>query len=380
MRRIYLDHSATTPVDKRVVEAMLPYLTADFGNPSSLHGFGRAAKVALENARVKVAEVLHSKYNEIVFTAGGSEADNLAIFGAAYSPHARGRHFVTNRAEHHAVFHAFDVLEKSGFEVTYVPCDNYGMVHPEDIKKAIKPDTVLVSVMHVNNEVGTINPIHEIGAAVKETGAWFHVDAVQAFGKIPIDVNDMNIDLLSMSAHKLYGPKGVGGLFVRNGIKLRGQIVGGSQERGQRAGTENVAGIVGFGKAAELCTDEMPAEINRLQMLQNRLWSLIKQNIPDTELNGHPEKRLPGHLNVSFDGLLGDEILMMLDLKGIAVSTGSACTSGAVTVSHVLKAMQLDEKRAQSAIRITFGRSSSEADIPYIAEILKETVNKMKSA
>lgn len=380
MRRIYLDHSATTPVDKRVVEAMLPYLTADFGNPSSLHGFGRAAKVALENARVKVAEVLHSKYNEIVFTASGSEADNLAIFGAAYSPHARGKHFVTNRAEHHAVFHAFDVLEKSGFEVTYVPCDNYGMVHPEDIKKAIQPDTVLVSVMHVNNEVGTINPIHEIGAAVKETGAWFHVDAVQAFGKIPIDVNDMNIDMLSMSAHKLYGPKGVGGLFVRNGIKLRGQIVGGSQERGQRAGTENVAGIVGFGKAAELCTDEMPAEINRLQMLQNRLWSLIKQNIPDTELNGHPEKRLPGHLNVSFDGLLGDEILMMLDLKGIAVSTGSACTSGAVTVSHVLKAMQLDEKRAQSAIRITFGRSSSEADIPYIAEILKETVNKMKSA
>ncbi len=380
MRRIYLDHSATTPVDKRVVGAMLPYLTADFGNPSSLHGFGRAAKVALENARVKVAEVLHSKYNEIVFTAGGSEADNLAIFGAAYSPHARGKHFVTNRAEHHAVFHAFDVLEKRGFEVTYVPCDNYGMVHPEDIKKAIKPDTVLVSVMHVNNEVGTINPIHEIGAAVKETGAWFHVDAVQAFGKIPIDVNDMNIDMLSMSAHKLYGPKGVGGLFVRNGIKLRGQIVGGSQERGQRAGTENVAGIVGFGKAAELCTDEMPAEINRLQMLQNRLWSLIKQNIPDTELNGHPEKRLPGHLNVSFDGLMGDEILMMLDLKGIAVSTGSACTSGAVTVSHVLKAMQLDEKRARSAIRITFGRSSCEADIPYIAEILKETVNKMKSA
>lgn len=379
MKSIYLDHSATTPVDKRVVDAMLPYLTEEFGNPSSLHAFGRSAKVALEEAREKIAEVLHSKSNEIVFTAGGSEADNLAIFGAAYSPQARGKHFVTNRAEHHAVFHAFDILEKNGFEVTYVPCDNYGMVHPEDIKKAIRPDTVLVSVMHVNNEVGTINPIQEIGSAVKEAGAWFHVDAVQAFGKIPIDVNEMNVDMLSMSAHKLYGPKGVGGLFVRTGIKLHGQIIGGSQERGQRAGTENVAGVVGFGKAAEICRNEMPAEMDRLRSLQMRLWSLIQENISDAELNGHPEKRLPGHLNVSFDGLMGDEILMMLDLKGIAVSTGSACTSGAVTVSHVLKAMQLDEKRARSAIRITFGRSSSDKDIPYISETLKGTIGKMRS-
>lgn len=379
MKRIYLDHSATTPVDQRVADAILPYLTEEFGNPSSLHAFGRSAKVAIEEAREKIAEVLHSRSNEIVFTAGGSEADNLAILGAAFSTQTHGKHFVTNRAEHHAVFRSFEILEEKGFEVTYVPCDNYGMIHPEEVKKAIRTDTVMVSVMHVNNEVGTINPIKEIGAAVKESGAWFHVDGVQAFGKIPIDVTEMNIDMLSMSAHKLYGPKGVGGLFIRNGIKLHGQIVGGSQERGQRAGTENVAGIVGFGKAAEICKSEMPTEMHRLRLLQNRLWSLIKENTPEALLNGHPEKRLPGHLNVSFDGLMGDEILMMLDLRGIAVSTGSACTSGAVTVSHVLKAMQLEEKRARSAIRMTFGRSSSDEDIPYIAQTLKETVEKMKS-
>lgn len=380
MKKIYFDHSATTPLDKRVLDAMMPYLTEEFGNPSSLHGYGRSAKVALEDAREKVAKVLNSKSNEIVFTAGGSEADNLAILGAAYSPQTRGKHFVTNRAEHHAVFHSFEILEKNGFRVTYVSCDQFGMVHPEEIEKAMRPDTCLVSIMLANNEVGTINPIQEIGAVVKKNGALFHVDAVQAFGKIPIDVDQMKIGLLSMSAHKLYGPKGVGGLYVRPGIKLQSQIVGGSQERGQRAGTENIAGVVGFGKAADLCRLEMTTEMVRLRSLQSNLWQQIRNVIPDVKLNGHPELRLPGHLNMSFDGLMGDEILMMLDLKGIAISTGSACTSGAVTISHVLKAMGLDDSRARGAVRMTLGRSSSEEDISYVVDSLKNCVEKMRSS
>ena len=380
MKKIYLDHSATTPPDKRVLDAMLPYLTEEFGNPSSLHSYGRSAKVALENSREMVSRVLNAKSSEIVFTAGGSEADNLAIFGMAYSEHARGKHFVTNRAEHHAVFHSFEILEKNGFEVTYVPCDQFGMVHPEDIAKAIRPDTALVSVMYANNEVGTINPIEEIGAVVRQHGSVFHVDAVQAFGKIPIDVPAMNIDLLSMSAHKLYGPKGVGGLFVRGGLQLHPQIFGGSQERGQRAGTENIAGVIGFGKAADLCRMEMAEESVRLRGLQTYLLRAIREAIPDVRLNGHPELRLPGHLSISFENLMGDEILMMLDLKGIAVSTGSACTSGAVEVSHVLKAMGLDEVRARAAIRMTLGRSSSEGDIPYIVDTLVACINKMRRA
>ncbi|MBL7995377.1 cysteine desulfurase [bacterium] len=380
MKKIYLDHSATTPLDKRVFEAMLPYLTEEFGNPSSLHGYGRSAKVALENARDKIAQMLNSKSNEIVFTAGGSEADNLAILGAAYSPQARGKHFITNRAEHHAVIHSFASLEKNGFEVTYVSCDQYGMVHPDDIAKAIRRDTALVSIMHANNEVGTINPIQEIGEIVRKNGALFHVDAVQAFGKIPIDVNQMNIDLLSMSAHKLYGPKGVGGLFVRSGVKLQPQILGGSQERGQRAGTENIAGVTGFGKAADLCRMEMTDESARLHSMQANLGKAICESISGTQLNGHPDLRLPGHLNVSFDGLMGDEILMMLDLKGIAVSTGSACTSGAVTISHVLKAMGFDDSRSRGAVRMTLGRSSEENDLPYIVDSIENCIEKMRSA
>lgn len=380
MKRIYLDHSATTPLDKRVLDVMLPYLTEEFGNPSSLHGYGRSAKVALESARDRIAQMLNSKPNEIVFTAGGSEADNLAILGVAYSAQTRGKHFITNRAEHHAVIHSFTSLEKDGFEVTYVPCDEYGMVDPDAVANAMRKDTALVSIMHANNEVGTINPIQEIGEMVKKNGALFHVDAVQAFGKIPIDVNRMNIDLLSMSAHKLYGPKGVGGLFVRSGVKLQPQILGGSQERGQRAGTENIAGVTGFGKAADLCRMEMTDESARLRAMQARLWKALCESIPGMQLNGHPDLRLPGHLNVSFEGLMGDEILMMLDLKGIAVSTGSACTSGAVTVSHVLKAMGLDDNRSHGAVRMTLGRSSDEDDLPYIVDTIRNCVEKMRSA
>lgn len=380
MKKIYLDHSATTPLDLGVLEAMKPYLTGEFGNPSSPHSYGRTSKVAVENARETIAGVLNASPGEIVFTAGGSEADNLAIAGAAYSAQARGRHFVTNRAEHHAVLHTFEFLEANGFEVTYVPCDTHGMIHPDDVKKALRSDTVLVSIMHANNEVGTINPIKEIGEVVHAGGAWFHVDAVQSFGKIPIDVQDMPIDLLSMSAHKLYGPKGVGGLFVRGGVKLRPLIFGGSQERGQRAGTENTAGIIGFAKAAEISRSVMSDEAPKLRRLQVKLLQTLQEHISKMHLNGHPERRIPGHLNISFDELMGDEILMMLDMHGIAVSTGSACSSGAVTVSHVLTAMGFDAARAGGAIRITFGRNSSEDDIPYVAEVLKNGVDKMRRA
>ncbi len=379
MKRIYLDHSATTPLDPRVLEAMMPFLKEEFGNPSSLHSYGRSAKVATETAREKVAALLGAGPGEIVITAGGSEADNLAILGAAHSEHAIGKHCVTNRAEHHAVFRSFEELERQGFEVTYVPCDEYGMIHSEEIEKAIRPDTCLISVMHVNNEVGTINPIKEIGAVARKHGVIFHVDAVQAYGKIPIDVESMCIDLLSISAHKLYGPKGVGALYVRGGLRLHPLILGGSQERGRRAGTENTASIVGFGKAAEICGAEMDREAERLKSLQNLLWKTIRENIRDPKLNGHPEERLPGHLNISLDGLMGDEILTMLDLKGIAVSTGSACTSGAVTVSHVLTAMRMEKGRARSAIRLTLGRGSKEEDIPYVVEALKECTERMKS-
>jgi cysteine desulfurase len=379
MKRIYLDHSATTPVDQRVIDAMLPYFSEEFGNPSSIHSHGRKAKVALEEAREKVAKVMQASAGEIVFTAGGTEADNLAIFGVAQSPNVRGKHVITSGTEHHAVVHSFEMLQKNGFTVTIVACDQYGMILPDVIEKAIRPDTVLISIIHANNEVGTINPVNEIGTIARQRGILFHTDAVQSFGKIPMDVNTMSIDLLSTSAHKIYGPKGVGALYVRRGVKLQPQIYGGSQERDQRAGTENIAGIVGFGKAAELCADGMVSESHRLSALHVKLWGAIHASIPNTVLNGHPEKRLPGHLNISFKGFMGDEILMLLDLSGIAVSTGSACTSGAVSSSHVLTAMKLDDATRGGAIRLTLGRSSKEEDIPYIVETLQNCVMKMKA-
>lgn len=379
MKRIYLDHSATTPVDQRVLEAMLPFLTEEFGNPSSLHSFGRAAKVALEEARQKIASVINASPGEIVFTSGGSEADNLAIAGAARAYRDKGNHLIANRIEHHAVLHIFEELEKEGFEVTYVECDRYGMIEPQTVESAIRPDTILMSIMHVNNEVGTINPIQEIGAIAKNRNILFHTDAVQSFGKLPLDVKTMPFDLMSMSAHKIYGPKGIGALWVRRGVKLTPILYGGSQERGQRAGTENIAGAVGFGKAAELCKLEMAAEMPRLKQLQKLLWNTIQKEIPNVRLNGHPEQRLPGHLNVSFNGAAGDELLIHLDLNGIAVSTGSACTSGAVGLSHVLKGMKIETQYGRGAVRMTMGRSSKEEDIPVIIEALKNSLSKLAS-
>ena len=377
-KRIYLDHSATTPVDKRVLAAMMPYLTEEFGSPSSLHSFGRSAKVALEDSRQKIASVINASPGEIVFTSGGSEADNLAIVGVARAHHSRGKHLITNKIEHHAVLHTFEQLAKEGFEISYVECDEFGMIHPHAVERLIRPDTILISIMHVNNEVGTINPIEEIGAIAKNRNILFHTDAVQSFGKLQLDVKTIPVDLLSISSHKIYGPKGMGALYIRRGVKITPIIYGGSQERGQRAGTENIAGAVGFGKAAEICKSEMEKEMPRLALLRDHLWFSIKKEISACRLNGPSENRLPGHLNVSFEGVMGDELLINLDLCGIAVSTGSACTSGAVSTSHVLNAMKIDPDYAKGTVRITLGRSSVEADIPYIVESLKASVSKTR--
>ncbi len=380
MKRIYLDHSATTPLDPRVLEAMMPYLTTEFGNPSSLHGFGRPAKVALESARELIAKTIGASPGEIFFTSGGSEADNLAIRGIAEALADKGRHIISNRVEHHAVLHTVDYLEKRGFQISYVDCDAYGMIHPEKIEALLRPDTILVTVMHVNNEVGTINPILEIGRLARERKVCFHTDAVQSYGKLPIQVNDIGVDMVSMSAHKLYGPKGTGALYVRRGIKPAPILHGGSQERGQRAGTENIAGIVGFAKAAEICHDAMNAESQRLTKLSRELWNRLSTTVQDSRLNGHPEQRLPGHVNVSFKGVTGDEMLIHLDLAGIAVSTGSACTSGSVTTSHVLDGMGVDPAIAKGAVRMTMGRSTQQDDIPIIVEAIQSSVEKARSA
>ncbi len=378
LKRIYLDHSATTPMDPHVLDAMLPFFTQEFGNASSIHGFGRPSKVAIEAAREQVAKMINASPGEIIFTGSGTESDNLAIIGAAKFLSAKGKHIVTSGAEHHAVLHTFEILQDQSFEVTFVECDEFGMIRAETIEKAIRADTTLVSIMHVNNEVGTINPVDRIGALCRSRGILFHTDAVQSFGKLKLDVKEMNIDLLSASAHKLYGPKGVGMLYVKRGVKLEPMIFGGSQERGQRAGTENVPGIVGFGKAAELSRLSMDTEMPRLEKMRDRLWKAIHEAIPDARLNGHPELRLPGHLNISFMAIGGDEVLMGMDLLGIAISTGSACTSGAVTGSHVLKAMKFEGSRLGGAVRLTLGRHSQESDIPMIVKGLQDTLAQFK--
>lgn len=378
MRRIYLDHSATTPLDSRVLEAMMPFLTQEFGNPSSVHSFGRSAKVALESSRETIAKTLGCSPGEIYFTSGGSESDNLAIRGIAEALSDRGKHIITNHLEHHAVLHTMDYLAKQGFEISYASCDAYGMIHPESVQALIRPETILISIMHVNNEIGTINPISEIGRLARDRQIHFHTDAVQSYGKIPIHVGESKVDLMSMSAHKLYGPKGVGALYIRRGVKPIPILYGGSQERGQRAGTENIAGIVGFAKAAELCHELMENESRRLTQLRQRLWEGISSTISGCHLNGHPDKRLPGHLNVSIEGVMGDEMLIHLDLAGIAVSTGSACTSGSVSTSHVLNAMGIDASIARGAMRMTMGRSTQDDDVPFIIDAVRSSVEKAR--
>ncbi len=377
-RRVYLDHNASTPLHPEVVAEMLPYLTERFGNPSSVHAFGREAREGLDLARERVARVLGVRSEEIVFTSGGTEADNFALKGLAG---ARGRgHLITSRIEHHAVLRTCQALEGRGFEVTYLPVDEYGMVDPDDVRRAIRPDTFAISVMHANSEIGTVQPIAAIGALARERDISFHVDAVQTFGKIPIEVEGWGIDLLSCSAHKIYGPKGVGALYVRRGTKMVSIQHGGEHERRRRAGTENVASIVGFGKAAEVRARDMAGEGERLRALRERLWDGVSARVPDVRLNGHPTARVPGTLNLGFRHVESESIVLGLDLKGIAVSAGSACTSGNVEPSYVLVAMGVTLEWAMGAVRCSLGRETSAEDLDYVVDCVEPLVGKLREA
>ncbi len=373
MRRIYLDNAATTAVLPEVVEAMLPYFTQVYGNASSIHGPGREAKRALENARRQVAKALNAAIpQEIYFTAGGSESDNWAIKGAAFA-HQRG-HIITTAIEHHAVLHTCAWLEKQGFEVTYLPVDGYGRVTAAQVEAALRPDTILVSVMAANNEVGTIQPIAEIGALCRAKGVLFHTDAVQAVGAIPMDVQAMNIDLLSLSGHKLHGPKGVGALYIRKGVKVERLIHGGAQERGFRAGTENLPAIVGLGRAIEIAHANLAENAAHMTALRDRLIHGLMARVPGTRLNGHPTERLPGNVNLSFDKVEGEALLLRLDLMGVAGSSGSACTSGTLDPSHVLLALGLSEAAANGALRLTLGADTTAEEIDAVLDILPPIV------
>ena len=377
MERIYLDNAATTACAPEVVEAMLPYFTQTFGNASSIHAYGREAKRAIEAARRQVAKALNAAVpQEIIFTAGGSESDNWAIKGAAL---ARGKgHIITTSIEHHAVLHTCQYLEKQGFTVTYLPVDEYGRVTAAQVERALQTDTILVSVMAANNEVGTIQPIGEIGALCRSRGVLFHTDAVQAVGAIPIDVQEMNIDLLSLSGHKLHGPKGVGALYIRKGVKIDSLIHGGAQERGFRAGTENVPGVVGLGKAVEIAHANLAENAACVTALREALISGIMARVTDTRLNGHPTERLPGNVNLSFDGVEGEALLLRLDLAGVAGSSGSACTSGTLDPSHVLMALGLSEAAAHGSLRLTLGTDTTQADIDAVLDILPPIVEDLR--
>ena len=376
-RRVYLDHNASTPVHPDVIQAMLPYFGERFGNPSSVHAFGRESRDGMEMAREQVARFLEVRKEEVVFTSGGTESDNFAIKGVAS---ARGRgHIITSQIEHHAVLRACENLEDNGFTATYLPVDSYGMVDPEDVRRAIRPDTILVTLMHANSEAGTIQPMREIGRVTREHGIPLHVDGVQTFGKVPIDLDEFGIDLLSFSGHKIYGPKGMGGLFIRRGTKMVSVQHGGEHERSRRAGTENVASIVGLGAAVEIRSREMEAEAVRLCALRDRLWEQIRARIPEVRLNGHPTERLPGTCNLCFRGVESESIVLGLDLKGIGVSAGSACTSGNVEPSYVLVAMGVPVEWAMGAVRNSLGRSTTGDDIDYVVECMEPLVAKLRS-
>ncbi|MFH1126091.1 MAG: cysteine desulfurase NifS [Candidatus Altiarchaeota archaeon] len=377
MKRIYLDHAATTPVNPDVLEAMKPYFSLNYGNASSLHSYGVEAKEAVENSRNMVGKALNCSPEEVVFTSGGTESNNLALQGAAMANKEKGRHIITSKIEHHAVLHPCEYLEKQGFEVTYLNVDKEGIVNPKELEKNIRRDTILISIMHANNEIGTIEPVKEIGAIARKNKILFHTDAVQSHGKIPIDVGDMKIDLLSISAHKLYGPKGVGALYVREGVRIQPLIYGGGHERNLRSGTENVTGIVGLAKATELALEEMLKEMERQAKLRDKLIKNIL-TLKDSWLNGHPTQRLPNNLNVSFRYIEGESILLMLDEKGIAASTGSACSSKSLTPSHVLTAIGLKPEEAHGSLRLTLGKENTEEEVDYVLEVLPEIVNKLR--
>jgi cysteine desulfurase len=379
MKRIYMDHAATSPVADEVLEAMLPYFTETFGNASSLHYFGRQAREALEDSRAKVADLIGAAPGEIYFTSGGTESDNLAVRGTALKNRSKGRHIITTSIEHPAVLEVFRNLESQGFEATYLPVTKEGLVDLDALESALRPDTILVSVMHANNEIGTIQPIAEIGEITRERGIYFHTDAVQTAGKIPIDVSELNLDMLSISSHKLYGPKGVGALYVKRGTEIESITQGGGHERNLRSGTENVAGIVGLGKAAELGMETMPEEIPRLSALRDKLKETVLNELEESWINGHPAKRLPGNLNFGFLRVEGEALLFYLDSKGIAASTGSACSSAKTEASHVLTALGLKPEEAHGSLRITMGKSNTKEDVQYVGEVIIEAVNKFRA-
>ena len=377
---IYLDHAATTPVDSRVIEAMLPYFTQRYGNPSSIYAAGRDARAALDHARARIARLLNCQAREIVFTSGGTESDNLAIKGVAWwhRLQGRGNHIVTTAFEHHAVLHSTQYLEKFGFAVTYVRPGPDGLVRVEEIEAALRPDTVLISVMYANNEIGTIQPIAEIGRLARERGITFHTDAVQAAGMLPLDVEALSADLLSLSAHKFYAPKGVGLLYVRHQTPILWQQHGGAQESNRRAGTENVPGIVAMATALELAYAELEQRNAHIQRLRDRLIDGLLTRIPGTRLNGDRERRLPNNVNVSFEGVDGETVLLNLDMHGIAASSGSACTTGSTEPSHVLLSLGLHPEAVSSSIRLTLGKDNTEAEIDRTLDVLEETVIRLR--
>lgn len=374
-----MDYAATTPVRPEVIEAMLPYYTDFWGNPSSIYACGQEARRGLEEARGKIAALLGAREEEIVFTSGGTEADNTAIEGVCFANQNKGNHIITTSIEHHAILMACRFMEERGFSVTYLPVDKYGLVDPDAVKKAITPKTVLISIMHANNEIGTIEPIAEISRIAKEAGVYMHTDAVQTVGHIPTKVNDLGVDLLALSAHKFYGPKGIGVLYIRKGTKLTPFVHGGEQERGRRASTENVAGAVGLGRAAELAGKELEPEMKRLTALRDKLINSVRNGIPNSYLNGHPTKRLPNNTNFSFDYVEGESILLNLDYEGICVATGSACTSSSAEPSHVLRACGLPPLIAHSSIRLSMGKWTEAEDIDTVLKKLPLIIEKLRS-
>lgn len=375
---IYLDNSATTKIHPEVVESMMPYLTQLYGNASSIYQIGRESRKAVDSARDLVAKALGATSSEIFFTSGGTEADNWAIKGVAFANEKKGKHIITTNIEHHAVLHTCQYLEKQGFEVTYLPVKENGIVDVKDLESAIRKDTILISVMFANNEIGTIQPIKEIGEIAKEKGIYFHTDAVQAIGNIPIDVNTFNIDLLSLSGHKFNGPKGVGALYIRRGVNITNLLHGGAQERTKRAGTESVAGIVGLGKAIEIATKDIEKKSKYLTELRDMTIKKLLTAIPNTILNGDPIKRLPGNVNVCFKYIEGESILLMLDMRGICASSGSACTSGSLDPSHVLLAIGLPHEIAHGSLRLTFSTENTKEDVEYLLDTLPPIVERLR--
>lgn len=377
-QRVYLDHAATTYTKLEVLEEMLPFFTEIYGNPSSVHSFGREARRAVDFAREKTAKALNAEPSEIFFTGGGSESDNWAIKGIAMANKKKGNHIITTTIEHHAVFDTCGYLERNGFDVTYLPVDKYGLVTPEQVRDAITDKTILITIAFANNEIGTIQPIKEIGAIAREKKVYFHTDAVQAIGNVPVDVEEMNIDLLSLTGHKFYGPKGVGALYIKRGVKIISYIHGGAQERNRRAGTENLPGIVGLGKAIELAIENLSEHSIKLKAMRDRLIDGITSRVDHIRLNGHPTKRLPGNVNFSFEFIEGESLLLSLDIKGIAGSSGSACTSGSLDPSHVLLGIGLSHEIAHGSLRLTLGDQNTDEEIDYVLEVLPGIVERLR--